>query len=82
MGMTDEEIREKLKAIFAVVLELEAAEEITRARRIAAKKWDSLAQVSLIAGIESEFGVRLESRDHERMTSFAATELLLIEKCR
>ncbi|MBA3557890.1 MAG: acyl carrier protein [Gemmatimonadaceae bacterium] len=42
--------------------------------------WDSLAHVSLVAAIESEFGITLDAADELRMTSFQATQLLLEEK--
>ncbi|NKD56095.1 acyl carrier protein [Haematospirillum sp. 15-248] len=49
-------------------------------RKISEARWDSLAHVSMVAAVESEFGVNLDSTDMERMTSFAATRLLLEEK--
>ncbi len=78
----------KLREIFAVVMELdegEHAEALGRAdfynwRSAELEKWDSLAHVSLVAAIESEFGITLDSADSERMTSFAGIELLLSEK--
>ena len=44
------------------------------------KNWDSLATVSIVAGIESEFGVTIEASEYERLTSFEAVALLLDEK--
>lgn len=48
-------------------------------RRVTEAKWDSLAHTSIVAAVESEFGIGLESADMDRMTSFAATRLLLEE---
>ena len=70
----------KLAEIFRVVLDLSADYDVHTARRIAEPNWDSLAHVSIVAAIESEFGLNLESGDMERMSSFAATRLLLEEK--
>lgn len=74
------ENEQKLAEIFRVVLDLEDDFNVLALRRIAESKWDSLAHVSIVAAIESEFGVTLESDQMERMSSFAATRLLLEEK--
>jgi len=68
----------KLVEIFQVVLDLDG--DVQSVRRVAERRWDSLAHTSMIAAIESEFGLQLEMDDMERMTSFAATRLLLEEK--
>jgi acyl carrier protein len=70
----------KLAEIFRIVLDLSADYDVLSARRLAEQNWDSLAHVSIVAAIESEFGLSLESADMERMSSFAATRLLLEEK--
>ena len=69
-----------LETIFSIVLELDDATDPQEVRMIRQQNWDSLATVSIAAGIESEFGVTLEPADYERMTSFAAVHLLLQEK--
>jgi acyl carrier protein len=71
---------DKLRDIFVAILELDEKAEVSSARRIATVRWDSLAQTSLIAAIESEFGLTLDIADMERISSFAATRLLLEEK--
>ncbi|MBF0145884.1 MAG: acyl carrier protein [Magnetococcales bacterium] len=71
---------DKLVEIFRVVLDLEPRFDVTTLRRVAEPRWDSLAHTSMVAAIESEFGLRLEIADMDRMTSFAATRLLLTEK--
>ncbi len=68
----------KLVEIFQVVLDLDG--DVQSVRRVTERHWDSLAHTSMIAAIESEFGLQLEIDDMERMTSFAATRLLLEEK--
>lgn len=70
----------KLEEIFRVVLDLPAGTDLTTVRRVTHRRWDSLAQVSLVAAIESEFGVVLDSGDIERLTSYEGARLLLMEK--
>ncbi len=74
------ENEQKLKEIFRVVLDFEDDHDVSTVRRLAEVKWDSLAHVSIVAAVESEFGVNLDGADMERMSSFAATRLLLEEK--
>lgn len=69
----------KLAEIFRVVLDLDVDCDVSAVRRIAEPRWDSLAHVSIVAAIESEFDLHLESADMDRMSSFAATRLLLEE---
>ena len=69
----------KLAEIFRVVLELEDNEDVKGIRQINHKKWDSLAQVSLITAIESEFQITIDASDYERFTSYSAVKLLLEE---
>lgn len=71
----------KLVEIFRVILELDDSNQnVLSVSRLTEENWDSLAHVSIVAAIESEFGLNLESADMERMSSFAATRLLLEEK--
>ncbi len=70
----------KLQSVFRAVFDRPEDADVTSLRQIADPKWDSLAQVSLMAAIESEFGVQLDAADALRMTSYRATELLLDEK--
>lgn len=70
----------KLAEIFRIVLDLDADYDVLSVRRLAEAKWDSLAHMSIVAAIESEFELHLESADMDRMSSFAATRLLLEEK--
>jgi acyl carrier protein len=74
------ETTQKLQDIFRAVFELPPAADVVRVRQISETKWDSLGHVSLVAAIESEFGVALDVADALRMKSFQATQLLLEEK--
>jgi len=73
-------LKNKLVEIFSVVLEVNELNEIETVRRLDHKRWDSLAHISLVVAIESEFSIRLSIFDMDRMTSFAATLLLLEER--
>jgi acyl carrier protein len=70
----------KLVEIFRVVLDLNDKCDILAVRRISEPHWDSLAHVSIVAAIESEFSLQMEFSEMDRMTSFLATRLLLEEK--
>lgn len=70
----------RLQAIFRAVFEIPDGTDVTALRQLHTPKWDSLAHVSLVAALESEFGVSLDAGDQMRMTSYAATEALLQEK--
>lgn len=71
---------QKLEEIFRIVLELEADCDVSTVRRLAEFRWDSLAHVSIVAAVESEFGVNLDGAEMDRMSSYAATRMLLDEK--
>lgn len=73
-------VDEKLVDIFRLVLDVEDGYDIKSVRRLSESCWDSLAHTSLIVAIESEFGIRLEISEMERMSSYAATRVLLEEK--
>ena len=70
----------KLKEIYTVVLELSEDIDVESIRRMSEPRWDSLAHASIIAAIESEFGVSLDTQDFERITSFESASLLIEEK--
>ena len=76
----DEAQTRTLCDIFRFVLDLQDDEDPRIVRMIRQKNWNSLATVSIVAGIESEFGVTIEPADYERLTSFQAVALLLSEK--
>lgn len=69
----------KLEEIFRIVLEVPDGESVTGLRRVAVRRWDSLVHTSLVAAVESEFGVRLDAKAIDRFTSYAAVEALLEE---
>lgn len=71
---------DKLAQIFRIVLDLPDDADVSRLRRINEAKWDSLANTSLVTALESEFGITMDSKEIERLTSYQATLLLLEEK--
>jgi acyl carrier protein len=66
----------KLKEIFMEIFSINES-EIESYRRINNRKWDSIASVTLIAAVESEFNVVIDVSDYESFSSFAAVELVL-----
>ena len=73
------ESREKLEAIFRAVFELPPGSDLAGLRSGQTEAWDSLATVSLVAAIESEFGLSLEADQMLRITSYEATATLVGE---
>jgi acyl carrier protein len=73
-------MNDRLQDIFRAVFELSGSADVSLVRQISEPRWDSLAHVSLVAAVESEFGISIDAADALRMTSFNATKLLLEEK--
>lgn len=76
----NDEITNKLSQIFNIVFELSDDVDVSKIRQISLPKWDSLSTVTLTTAIESEFGVKFDIKEAERITSYQATLLLLQEK--
>jgi acyl carrier protein len=70
----------KLSEIVRAVLQLPADADISRARQLSVETWDSLAHVSLMIAIESEFGVSIDIADQITLTSVPAIRLYLEER--
>ncbi len=79
--MTSDNI-ETLSQIFRIVLHLPDDAETLKIRRINEVRWDSLANVTLVTALESEFNITFDVAEIERITSYQATLLLLKEKIR
>ena len=68
---------DRLQDIFRAVLELPDDADVARIDRETAGNWDSLAHVTLVAAIESEFGISLALSESLAMDSFqSAVELV------
>jgi acyl carrier protein len=72
----------KLQAVFCAVLNLPDGAQAERARQLELPAWDSLAHVSLIAAVESEFGIVIELTDQLELVSYEAMLAYLTELAR
>jgi acyl carrier protein len=72
----------KLQDIFRAVLGLNPGDDVTSARQVNHPKWDSLAHVSLMAAVESEFDLEIEIVDTLELTSYESVLLYLEERGR
>ena len=66
------EPRARLAACFAAVFPDLPAAEIPSATPMTVAAWDSIANVTLLAVVEEEFGITVDPEDLERLTSFDA----------
>jgi acyl carrier protein len=73
-------IDDKLQEIFRAVFQLGPDRDVAEVRQVSEKNWDSLAHVTLVSALESEFGVTIDTGDALDMTSYEATRLILEEK--
>ncbi len=69
-----------LQEIVRAVLQLPPGTDVSRARQLSYASWDSLAHVSLMLAIESEFGVTIEIADQIALTSVPSIRLYLEER--
>ena len=67
----------KLQEIVRAILQLPPGTDVGRARQLSYASWDSLAHVSLMLAIESEFGVSIEIADQIALTSVPSIRLYL-----
>jgi acyl carrier protein len=70
----------RLEAIFREVFALPEGTNLRALRQINQPAWDSLGHVTLMAALEGEFGVVLDTSEMLGLTSFEAVRLLLEEK--
>ena len=68
--MINDENSQKLEEIFRSVLDLGLYDSVEEADRNSISKWDSLAQMSLIASIENEFSIEIDLSDYETFVSY------------
>lgn len=69
----------KLNEIFLIVLDQPDGTDVEQLRQVGCRKWDSLATVSLVAAVEAEFGLELNTTQRERFTSYQSIALVLEE---
>jgi acyl carrier protein len=70
----------KLQDIMRESLAIPADVDVTRARQLAIETWDSLAHVSLMLALESEFDMTIDIADQIALTSYPAIRLYLEER--
>ena len=63
-------MEERVRAIMADILMVSVGEIGDDASMGTMAKWDSLAQIDLIAALEEEFGVTFDVEEFELMTSY------------
>lgn len=68
---------DRLRDVFRRSLELPADYPVDDLTYRSIPKWDSLAHMSLVAAIEDEFGVMIETDDVIDMSSFAKAREIL-----
>jgi acyl carrier protein len=77
--MTPEQ-QARLEAIFREVFALPEGTNLRGLRQINQPAWDSLGHVTLMAALEGEFGVTLDTSEMLGLTSFEAVRLFLEER--
>jgi acyl carrier protein len=75
----DEHKIKKLRQILREVLDLPPEENIDDLRKMHCRKWDSLAQMTIISALESEFKLSIKISDIDRLNSFGSIKLFIEE---
>jgi acyl carrier protein len=70
----------RLEEIFRYVFKLPQDADVTVVEQGEAPEWDSLAHVSLVLALESEFGIQIEPSESLDLTSFDAVSRFLQER--
>ena len=68
--MTVTTVNDRLKNLFAEVLELPEGVDVENLKYRDISQWDSLGHMSLVAAIEDEFDVQLDTEQVIGMSSF------------
>jgi len=70
MKEANKEIDERLRGIFADVLDLEPGDIDLGLNPDTVEDWDSMSHIKLVAGIEQEFSIRLSPEEQTDMLSY------------
>lgn len=70
----------QLEAIFSAVFEIPTGQQVRALSQLTFPKWDSLAHVTLMAAVESEFGIEIDIADSLELTSFEAVHVYLEDR--
>ena len=57
-------------SILCEVLELESYNNMEALTQNDTKKWDSLAQVSILSALEAEFSIDIDAEEYENLNSY------------
>ena len=60
----------KVRSILCEVLELESDNTMETLTQNDTKKWDSLAQVSILSALEAEFSIDIDAEEYENLNSY------------
>lgn len=71
---------DRLIALFAEELDVDAGTLSDSSSPDTVETWDSLAAMRLVAALESEFGVRLTTREAMKMRTIGIARVVLAEK--
>jgi acyl carrier protein len=71
---------QKLGDVFRAVMNLPPGADVSDLRQLNTPGWDSLAHVSLVAAVESEFAISIDIEDSLDLTSYQAVRLYLEER--
>jgi acyl carrier protein len=82
MSQMEAETEARLREVFRAVFEMPPSSDVQNLRQLTEPRWDSLAHVSLVAAIESEFGLEIDTADVLGITSYKAAAQLLKERLR
>lgn len=70
----------RLAAVFRAVFELPPEADVTGVEQGTFPAWDSMAHVTLVAALESEFGLVIDAGDSLDLTSYVAVAAYLEEQ--
>lgn len=70
-NMTDD-VRARLRAVFVEALALDGAVDVERLAFRDVPAWDSVGHMALVAAVEDEFGVQLDTEQVIDLSSFSA----------
>jgi acyl carrier protein len=71
---------DKLRNIIRAVLKLDVHELVDSINKENSRRWDSLAQMTMVVAVEEEFDVRIATHQYEQFVSFDSIQNLLKEK--
>lgn len=71
------DLRERLRTVFVEALALDDDVEVENLRYRDVPQWDSIGHMTLVAAIEDEFGVALDTEQVIDLSSFDVAEVML-----